>query len=849
MAEKGFHMLKSADKPRIFPNMSINQSFTANSVDLTNIPPFDCSATDRLQQEFDQGTACNPDGVVLSADRHSLLRDGRHWMPVMGEMQYSRSPRSTWRESLLKMKAGGIDIVATYTFWIHHEEIEGQFDFVDHRSLRDFVILCQELDLYVHIRCGPWCHGECRNGGFPDWLLKKGYFAVVPDEAKDSNGADNPIPTNGLALRTDDSDYLAYVRRFYQQIADQLLGLLWKEGGPVIGLQVENEYAGPAEHLLTLKGIARETGLDLPITVYTGWPTPTTKMPFGQMLPLFGGYAEGFWDRNLEPMPGGYWEAFTFKPQRIDSTIATDRFGKREEKDEDDAAHYPFITCELGGGMVTGYHRRVHIFPKDVVAVALIKLGLGNSLPGYYMYKGGTNPDGRLSTLHESQATNYPNDVAVKSYDFQAPLGEFGQVREHYHWLRRMHLFIHDYGELMAPMGSVTCALQPTGKNDTQSLRWCVRGNANSAFLFVNNYQRLAPMPPKHDVQFHLRLKDCDVTLPIHPTTVASDSFFIWPVNLDIGGASLIYATAEIVCNFDKDDTHYVFFAESAGIPAEFAFDQIAEEVQSTGTVTQRDGRVYVEQLQASLDVAIRLRTADGRNICIILLDQKTSLLCWKVTLNGSEHMALTPATLLQEKDSLRCQVTSQTESNIALFPPPSKLEIDGSPAVGQMDGIFVRYPLPGSTARPIRASIEQLRKAEPARVVPIGQYGVAEAPADEEFERAAVWRINIDCSSAPSRKVMLRFRYLGDVARAYLNGRLLTDDFYNGNPFDLGLDPYAPEIYTGELLIKVLPLRKDAPIYLLPEHWPAHPTMDGTAEVQSLEAIEVRELKLTSSS
>ncbi len=227
---------------------------------------------------FRLGAARRPDGRTLLVDSRSLLLDGRPWLPVMGEFHYARYPADEWREELLKIRAGGIDIAATYVFWIHHQESEGTFDWSGQRSLRRFVELCREVGLTTVVRCGPWCHGEVRNGGLPDWILR-------------------------LPVRTSDPSYLEHVRRLYGEIARQLDGLLWKDGGPVIGIQCENEYGGPAEHLLKLKAIAREVGLDVPLYTRTGWPALTTEMPAGELLPLFGGYAEGFWDRELTPMP------------------------------------------------------------------------------------------------------------------------------------------------------------------------------------------------------------------------------------------------------------------------------------------------------------------------------------------------------------------------------------------------------------------------------------------------------------------------------------------------------------------------------------------------------------------
>ena len=116
-------------------------------------------STPALAAGFKMGASRSPDGSTLTLDSSSLLLDDRRWMPAMGEFQYSRYPETEWREELLKMKAGGIDIVSTYVFWIHHEEVEGQFDWSGRRNLHAFVQLCGELGLKMIIRCGrlgPW---------------------------------------------------------------------------------------------------------------------------------------------------------------------------------------------------------------------------------------------------------------------------------------------------------------------------------------------------------------------------------------------------------------------------------------------------------------------------------------------------------------------------------------------------------------------------------------------------------------------------------------------------------------------------------------------------------------------
>ena len=107
---------------------------------------------------------------TYSYNHQHLLRDGHPWFPVMGEIHYARCQPDTWRESIRLMKAGGVDIIATYIFWIHHEPVEGQFDFTGCRDLGRFLDICEDEGMPVWLRIGPWCHGECRYGGFPAWL-------------------------------------------------------------------------------------------------------------------------------------------------------------------------------------------------------------------------------------------------------------------------------------------------------------------------------------------------------------------------------------------------------------------------------------------------------------------------------------------------------------------------------------------------------------------------------------------------------------------------------------------------------------------------------------------------------
>ncbi len=476
-------------------------------------------------------------GKTVTWDRHSLMLDGQRVCPVMGEVHYSRIPADEWQQEVRKIKEGGVTIIATYVFWNHIEEEEGIFRWDGQRDLRRFLEVCQQEQIPVVLRLGPFCHGEVRNGGIPDWMFSK-----------------------GCKMREQNEVFLGYVEKLYRQIFTQVQGLQWKDGGPVMAAQFDNEYRGRGEYLMALKKIALSIGFDLPFYTRTGWPELRTPVPFGEMLPLYGDYADGFWERSLQETAGNYYKAFNFKAFRSSTAIATEQLGKQEERLNKGDEQYPYFTCELGGGMMAAYHRRPYVYPEDALSMAVVKLGSGSNLLGYYMYHGGTNPEGKtwLNEMQRTIATNY-NDMPVKNYDFQAPLGEFGQTLPHYYMLRPLHLFMQDYGELLAPMEASFPTQQNLPKGDDSALRWSYRSKDGSAFIFINNYERLQHLSAKKNV----RLTVCGVKLP--KMTIPAGTISMLPVNID----GIRYATGQLVARRDGK----IYMQQISGIPTTIALD------------------------------------------------------------------------------------------------------------------------------------------------------------------------------------------------------------------------------------------------------------------------------------
>lgn len=622
-------------------------------------------------------------------DSHSLIIDGRRVVPVMGEVHYSRIPADEWASEVRKMKEGGVTIIATYVFWNHVEEQEGVFNWSGQRDLRRFLEVCKEERMPVVLRLGPFCHGEVRNGGIPDWMFDK-----------------------GCKMREENATFMRYAERLYRQIFTQVQGLQWKDCGPVMAVQFDNEYRGHGSYLMALKKIANEIGFDLPFYTRTGWPELRTPVPFGEMLPLYGDYADGFWERSTAETAGNYYKAFNFKAFRSSTAIATEQLGEQKERLNKGDEEYPYFTCELGGGMMTAYHRRPYIYPEDAYSMALVKLGSGSNLLGYYMYHGGTNPEG-LTYLNENQrtqGTNY-NDLPVKTYDFQAPLGEFGQRNPHYYTLRKLHLFMHDYGGTLAPMDASFPASQNIEKGDDSALRWSYRSEGDSGFVFVNNYERLQTLSAKKGVQFEV----CGVRFPQRPMTIPAGTMCIFPVNID----GIRYATAQLIARRDGK----IYMEQIPGVPTEICVGgKVMRNVKACGLQRPVYGNIYLVDSEAASH---------------LFLDEKRV------------------------------------------------------------------------SAEPRKAIYNKVREAEGHRLITIGVQKVAEEPADGDFERAAVYTIDIP-EERDGR--LLNIAYRGDVARLYADGRLVADNFYNGRPFLYGLWR-LPE-GCRRLELRVLPLQKDMPVY-----------------------------------
>ncbi len=176
-----------------------------------------------------------------------FLLDGRRFQIRCGEMHFARVPREYWQDRLRTIKAMGLNTVCVYLFWNYHEWNEGKFDWSGQRDAAEFCRLAQQEGLWVILRPGPYACAEWEMGGLPWWLLKKG---------------------DGDFLRTSDPRFIEPCRQWFNEVGRVLGPLQVTHGGPILMVQVENEYGfygKDLNYMRTLRQIVLNAGFNVPL--------------------------------------------------------------------------------------------------------------------------------------------------------------------------------------------------------------------------------------------------------------------------------------------------------------------------------------------------------------------------------------------------------------------------------------------------------------------------------------------------------------------------------------------------------------------------------------------------------
>jgi len=765
------------------PCIAQNQTYT---IDVSK-------ASIKIKNELKLGGRAK-NGDQISVNNYYISRNNKAIIPITGEFHFSRYPEQYWEESIKKMKAGGINMIATYVFWNIHEEEEGKFDFSGDKNLRKFISLCAKNDILAIVRIGPFCHGEIRNGGLPDWILSKPF-----------------------SIRSNDPGYLHYAEVLYNQIGKQLKGLYYKDGGPIIGIQIENEYQHSAapwgltypgqpydftaaeqdqaathegvsvadennpfadagnKHMKILKSLAQGAGMDVPIYTVTGWGNAAV-IP-NESLPVTAGYAYPTWVPKAELSP-----FYLYKNLHQSPDYSPVRYVPTD---------YPAFAAELGSGIMNTYTRRPLVPANSMDALINRCLGGGANGIGYYMYHGGSTPTGN-HYFFSDEAYGAPKI----SYDFQAPIGEYGQVKPSFHRLKLLHFFINDFADLLAPMVTTLPANNAEIKpNNLSTLRFAVRSANGSGFLFLNNFQDNIPNTDKKGISIRIKTDKNELRIPFTGTfNLKAEENAIFPFQLSINGTILSYATAQLLLKGDDPQHPYYVFFSPDGVVPEFSFISNSLKVSSISNATINTTKQRVLVRCASAGPAEFSISNGNQTTRILLVDKKTATEAYEVMLNGKKTVVFSNALILPEQSGTPQQnsitVLGESTYNLKVYP---KIAAKPSISSGKLSAI---------ASDPIFASYQ------------------AELPNIS---------LSPDYSSANSRKlavklpeqlpaglndIFLDINYTADTGMGFLNGELVTDHLFRGTPWEIGLKRFAGRNSTKEMSFYFRPITKDA-VYL----------------------------------
>ena len=731
---------------------------------------------------FKQGSNRNPNQETIGLNNFFLKKNGHPYFPVMGEFHYSRYPKNEWEEAILKMKAAGVKVIAFYNFWIHHEQEQNKFRFDDNLDVRFFIELCAKHKLLAVARLGPWAHGECRNGGYPDWFLSK--------------------MKNGFDRVTSKGSVEPEVEQWYAQLAKQFKGLYYKDGGPLIGVQLDNEVRsnGPGsqgfEYMASLKKLAVKVGMDVPLYVVTGWPGP--QVPEDEVLPLFGGYPDAPWTQHVKDLPAN--NLYNFVTDRRDKNIGNDILNYQKEEGKADIYRHPYLTVEMGGGMQVTYHRRPTLKAADLMGLIYTRLGVGANMMGYYVFHGTQHPLSWKNEYptQESKSTKfpYPNDYPMISYDFQAPITEWGLIRDYYHDFKLIHQFIDSYGKKLAPMFPIVPTDNPTTANDLEKLRYSVRSSKGAGFLFINNYLRHFNLANHQQVSFVINTGKEELKIPQNGTiNIGNGVYAVFPFNDDLNGVKLKYATAQPSTILNNKIQTFCYFAVK-GVTPEFCFDNSnIKSITALKAKIEKKGKLtFIKQLVPGKEGFVTITTLQGKTFQLLLLNEEEARYSYKFNIKGNETLLLTNKQVFYNETTNALTMRSIDENSFNIHAYPAINSTSFNLTKLQKTTPFTSYLVQTPKWIPVDVNFKQisndqlfnnytdsLKGATPTSPT----YGI-------NFDAKLPFKnYQIDMPKAlPAnvKDVLVEFNYQGNTAALYANNLIVADNYYTGDvmPFTL---------------------------------------------------------------
>lgn len=338
-----------------------------------------------------------PRGHTFTLGKQEFLLDGKPYQIISGEMHPARIPHEYWRHRIRMAKAMGCNTIAAYVFWNYHEPEEGRFDFTSgNHNIAEFIRIAQEEKMWVMLRPGPYVCAEWEFGGLPPYLLR------TPD----------------IKVRCLDPVYMKAVTRYVQALAAEVKPLLVTNGGPIVMVQVENEYGSYGNdkaYLYALKTLWEKEGINVPFYTADG---PTAYMLEAGTVP---GAAIG-----------------------LDSGGSEADFAAAAKQNP----NVPAFSSESYPGWLTHWGEK-YARPDAAGIVKEVKFLMDTKRSfNLYVIHGGTN-FGYMAGAN-SGGKGYEPDIT--SYDYDAPINEQGSATPKYKALRELMAGYLPKGKKLPPV-------------------------------------------------------------------------------------------------------------------------------------------------------------------------------------------------------------------------------------------------------------------------------------------------------------------------------------------------------------------------------------------------------------
>lgn len=322
-------------------------------------------------------------GHTFKISGNNFLLDGKPFQIISGEMHFARIPRAYWRARLEMAKAMGLNTVCTYVFWNQEEPQRGEFNFKGNADVAAFVRMAQQVGLWVLIRPSAYACAEWEFGGYPYWLLN----------------------IKGLRVRSRDPKFLKLMKAYYEQLGKQLAPLQVTHGGPILMVQIENEYGSYGDdkkYLGINEKMMREAGFDVPFYTLDG----------------IDRVAEGSVRGALPAVDG------SIDIKAIEDTVREYHQG-----------HGPFFIGEWYPGWFDSWGKPFNTVSTEVCVKQLNTILSHGLSVNMYMVHGGTTRAFMNGANYSGPGSYSPQ---ISSYDYDAPINEAGHPTPKYYALRKV---------------------------------------------------------------------------------------------------------------------------------------------------------------------------------------------------------------------------------------------------------------------------------------------------------------------------------------------------------------------------------------------------------------------------